>query len=388
MFRSIFAIFFTEKSIKRFVIGVVAGLSFSISVILATIGIMDGFEYSLKKGLKQSVGDIYFYSTKGPFKLDYKLQNILQEMEVSEYAGILQTEGFVVNEQVSKGVLVKGIDPITFERITKEKIEIAKDEVAIGVQLSKVLGLKPGDDLILALSKGNREVKGLPDLKSFKVGQIFSHGIYEKDLRIVYIHQDVLQKLISVRDKINVLTLNVSGKDIEAVRYDLSERLGGPFRVKTFWHEFGSLLEAVQIEKLLIGLIFQLVVLISVFNVLAFVIFLNEKKSQEIFLLRALGLNQKKLLRIWLTIILGVWSISCFLSILLVQLFNYLLTYVSIFKVPGEIYHLAKLNILLSEKDYILVFGLALVWLLLVFAFGYIRLRKRPILEGLRKEFA
>ena len=194
--------------------------------------------------------------------------------------------------------------------------------------------------------------------------------------------------VLNVGDKINVVTLNVPGKNIEDARFDLNEKLEGAFRVKTFWHEFGSLLEAVEVEKLLIGLIFQLVVLISVFNVLAFIIFLNEKKSQEIFLLRALGLNQKKLLGIWLSIITGVWFLSCALAVLLVHFFNYLLTYVSIFKVPGEIYHMGRLKILLTSKDYILVFGLALLWLLLVFAVGYIRLRKRPILEGLRKEFA
>ncbi|TDJ08903.1 MAG: ABC transporter permease [Deltaproteobacteria bacterium] len=385
MFSSIFNIFFTEKTIKRFIVGVVAGLAFSISVILATIGIMDGFEHSLKKGLKQSIGDLYFYSVRGPFKFDQKIKDILKEMD---HTSILQTEGFVVSSEISKGVLVKGIHFTTFEKITGEKIKLGKGEVAIGHQLATVMGLVVGDDLILALSKGNRAVKGLPDLKSFRVGQIFSHGIYEKDLRIIYIAQSVLQKLINVGDKINVVTLNIPGKDLEEARFELSESLGGSFRVKTFWHEFGSLLEAVEVEKILIGLIFQLVVVISVFNVLAFIIFLNEKKSQEIFLLRALGLNQRKLLGIWLTIITGVWFVSCGLSVLLVAFFNYLLTYVSIFKVPGEIYHLGRLNILLTSKDYILVFGLALVWLLLVFGAGYIRLRKRPILEGLRKEFA
>ncbi|RLA63336.1 MAG: hypothetical protein DRQ88_05685 [Epsilonproteobacteria bacterium] len=385
MFKSIFAIFFAEKSIKRFIIGVVAGLAFSISVILATIGIMDGFEHSLKKGLKQSIGDLYFYSSKGPFKLDKTIKDIIGD---HEYTSLLQTEGFVVNEEISKGVLVKGIDPATFEKVTNQKINLKRGEVAIGIQLSKSLGLKVGDVLTLALSKGNREVKGLPDLKNFKVGLVFSHGIYEKDLRIVYISKGLLQKLINIRDRVNVVTLNIPGKDLEEARFDLSEKLGGRFRVKTFWHEFGSLLEAVQIEKILIGLIFQLVVLISVFNVMAFIIFLNEKKSQEIFLLRALGLNQKKILRIWLTIMFGVWFLSCAVAMLLVQLFNYLLTYASIFKVPGEIYHLGRLNIMLTKYDYILVFGLALVWLLLVFVIGYARLRKKPILEGLRKEFA
>lgn len=385
MYKSIFAIFFTEKSIKRFIIGVVAGLAFSISVILATIGIMDGFEYSLKKGLKQSIGDLYFYSSRGPFKLDKSIKNILGEYE---YTSFLQTEGFVVNEEVSKGVLVKGIDLSTFEKITGQKINLKSDEVAIGIQLAKALDVQIGEDVTLALSKGNREVKGLPDLKSFKVGQIFSHGIYEKDLRIVYIRQAILQKLINVGDRINVVSLNIAGEDVERARFDLSEKLEGKFNVKTFWHEFGSLLEAVQVEKKLIGLIFQLVVLISVFNVLAFIIFLNEKKSQEIFLLRALGLNQKKILRIWLTVILSVWFFSCTMAVLLVHFFNYLLTYVSFFKVPGEIYHLGRLSIILTYNDYIVVFGLALVWLLVIFAIGYRKLRKRPILEGLRKEFA
>ena len=221
MFRSIFNIFFTEKTIKRFIIGVVAGLAFSISVILATIGIMDGFEYSLKKGLKQSIGDLYFYSSRGPFKFDEKIKNTLGDLE---YTSFLQTEGFVVKGEISKGVLVKGINPITFEKITSEKIDLNEGEVAIGLQLANIFELSVGDDLLLALSKGNSEMKGLPDLKSFRVGQIFFHGIYEKDLRIIYMKKAVLQKLINVGDKINVVTLNVSGKDIEADRFDLSER--------------------------------------------------------------------------------------------------------------------------------------------------------------------
>ena len=41
-----------ERSSKSFALGAVFGLGFSIAVILATVGIMDGFEATLKKGLK------------------------------------------------------------------------------------------------------------------------------------------------------------------------------------------------------------------------------------------------------------------------------------------------------------------------------------------------
>jgi hypothetical protein len=49
--------------------------------------------------------------------------------------------------------------------------------------------------------------------------------------------------------------------------------------VRPFWSEYSYFIEAVKIEKLSITLILQLIVVVAVFNIIAFVIYIMEKKS-------------------------------------------------------------------------------------------------------------
>ena len=385
MFKSVLGIFFKDHSILKFIIGVIAGLSFSISIVLGTIGIMDGFETSLKEGLKKATGEIYFYSSKGPFNFN---EEILKTSGAKQYSGLFQTEGFAIKGENSRGILVKGIDFESFFNVTNLKISLKEDEIAIGPELAKALGLKIGDELAIAFANSNKGFKGLPEIFRFVIGGIITHGIYEKDLRVIYISRKLLQRSINAESKINSVILNApKNRNLNDYKYFLKENLGDRFVVKIFWEEYGSLLEAVKVEKKMIGLIFQLVVIISIFNVFAFIIFLNERKAQEIFLLKALGMANKRVFQIWLLLILGIWSLSCFASVFLVKFFGFMLENFAIFQVPGEIYHLGQLKISLVLNDYLLVFGASLLWLLILFGLGYSRLKARSILEGLRKEF-
>jgi NADH:ubiquinone oxidoreductase subunit 6 (subunit J) len=95
----------------------------------------------------------------------------------------------------------------------------------------------------------------------------------------------------------------------------------------------------------------------------------------------------KRVFQIWLLIIMGIWVAACFFSVILIKIFGFIIANLSIFQIPGEIYHLGQLKISLFLNDYLLVFGLSLLWLLILFILGYSRLKTRSILEGLRKEF-
>ncbi len=388
MFKSVLAIFFKDPSILKFILGVIAGLSFSISVVLGTIGIMDGFETTLKEGLRKATGEIYFYSSKGLFEFKEEYQEILKNSGVLDFSTLFQTEGFVIKGEKSRGILVKGIDSDSFLAVTNLKISIKDDEIAVGSELAKVLDLKVGEELAIALANGNKGIKGLPEITRFRVGEIITHGIFEKDLRITYVSRNIIQKLVNAGTQINSVILNVpKNKNLKDFKYFLREKLNDRYIVKIFWEEYSSLLEAVAVEKKMIGLIFQIVVIISIFNVFAFIIFLNERKAQEVFLLKALGMPNKRVFQIWLLIIMGIWVAACFFSVILIKIFGFIIANLSIFQIPGEIYHLGQLKISLFLNDYLLVFGLSLLWLLILFILGYSRLKTRSILEGLRKEF-
>jgi len=69
---SVFKIVLETKSSRRFLVGTIFSFAFSMSVILCTIGLMDGFELTLKQTLATANGDIKLTSSKGFFiKLFY-----------------------------------------------------------------------------------------------------------------------------------------------------------------------------------------------------------------------------------------------------------------------------------------------------------------------------
>lgn len=356
---------------------------------------MDGFELVLKSGLRYSAGDLYLHHRQSFFELSPKLKESLKIIGINRYTGIVQHEGFLLSQGKSRGVLLKGIEPQEFAATTGLSFDLHPGQVIIGDVLSKQFNLKAGDDIVMAFGKGNESLDYLPGLRQFKVAGIVKHGIYEKDLRFVYALKNDVAEIVGSHGRINQLLISlypplqtdINLDHIREVQAELQIELPKQFTVRPFWYEFSSLLQAVKVEKFSIGMILQLIVVVAVFNIAAFVIYLSEKKAREIFLIRALGVSMNKIWKFWLVMILGVWVCSCAGAFILSKLFNLGLQYLPMLQVPGEIYVLSKLSLSISLTEYTTVYGLSLAWVLLALAVGYWRLRRRSILQGLRAEF-
>ncbi|OFZ46513.1 MAG: hypothetical protein A2381_02280 [Bdellovibrionales bacterium RIFOXYB1_FULL_37_110] len=384
---------FVDKSSVRFVVGIVIGLAFSMTTILGTIGIMDAFVFTLRSALKDSSGDIMVQSRYGFFHFDRNIEKKLENPSITHYSKVIKSQGFAINEGNSKGVLIFGIDMKPFNQVTGQNIKISKDELALGFELSKRMEVKVGDYIVLGLASGNSEMKDLPQLKRIKVGQIVKHAIFQKDSRMLYIDNEVLSDMMKLgRGKYNSMVIRVSKGDasekIDEIVQTLRGDLGYDFMVRPYWQEFGSFFKAIKAEKIMIGLILQLIVVISVINVLAFIIFLNEKRSREIFLFKALGMGQRKFASVWLCMVTMLWGASCLVSLGMVFLLKHFLNNFTYFEQLSAIYNLGSLSLLLSFSDYSLVFISALIWILLIAWWGLFRMKRKSLLEGLRKEFA
>jgi ABC-type lipoprotein release transport system permease subunit len=375
------------KSTRRFLLGSILSFAFSITVILCTIGLMDGFELILRQSLKKSSSDIIITSSKGFFTLDENVNRVLKDQKITSASALVQTEGFLIYEEQSKGVLVKGVDSVSFNDVTGLGLNLFQGEVAIGKALSRELKINLGDEVVLALGQGNLSYTSLPILLRFKVAQIIDHKIYEKDLRFIYLKRDQLSLILGQQGKINSLLIKSPNSDIGFFAKKLNGLLPDDFEVKPYWNEFKVLLEAVSVEKYSIGLVLQLIVVVSIFNILAFVIYLNEKRTQEIFLLRALGVSQKRIGHLWFSMIFFIWVVACLFSIILTELFNQMLKHLDILQLPGEIYVLSDLELFLNLNSYFLVFSLAGLWLLVIAGITVLRRNKQGIVTELKKGF-
>jgi ABC-type lipoprotein release transport system permease subunit len=385
---------FLDKSSVRFVVGIILGLAFSMTTILGTIGIMDAFVFNLRSALKDSSGDVLIQSRYGFFHFDKALQDKLKMETINSYTKVIKSQGFLINEGNSKGVMIFGIDLESYNQVTGQNIKISKDEMAIGYELSERMEAKIGDYLVLGLASGNNEMKDLPQLKRIKIGQIIKHTIFQKDSRMLYVDSSLLSEMIKLeKNKYNSVMVQVKRSDdtedvIDDVVIRLRNEVGYDFVVRPYWQEYGAFVKAIKAEKIMIGLILQLIVAISVVNILAFIIFLNEKRSREIFLFKALGMGQRKFASIWLCMVTLLWAAACVVALMMVYLLKLFLDHFTYFEKLREIYNLSNLSLLIGPFEYTLVFGLALLWVLLTAWWGLSRMKRKSLLEGLRKEFA
>lgn len=389
-------LFLDQGATRKFLMGVWFGLSFSIAVIISTLGLMDGFEHTLRLGLKKSAGDIVMQSSQGFFPVSKRLKADLAEVGFKQFTSLVQIESFMIFNDESRGVLVKAVGD-DYGSAVGLPISLAPQTAAIGSEIAKINKIRIGDEIVLAFGNGGTEFKNMPALARFKVGSIINHGVYQKDSRLIYTRLDDIQAILNLSSRVNMISLNVTGpnlsqekaiKLIEDKVRQLHGKFGNDFNFKAYWREFSSLIEAVKAEKVLISLILQLIVVISIFNVLAFIIFINEKKSKELFLFKALGLSRKAMGGMWVKLVVLIWAASCVLSVIFVQLFSFILLKVSLFELPAEVYFMPRIELFLTWKDYAFVFGLALVWVLLITYYLLRKLKSKSLLEGLRQEFA
>ncbi len=386
----LFAIFFSDRFSIKFILGVIVGLGFSISIILATIGIMDGFTLSLRKGLKSASGDISIHLKDRFFTHDQKIKDKLLNLDVKESTPVLQMEGFAIKNEVSKGILLRGVDS-SYQQISGLNFTLKGRDIAVGKELASSLNIKIGDEIALALGSASSAAT----LSIYQVSSIVEHGVYEKDSRLIYVSLDYLQSLFQMDGKINLLLLNVpphyekkNKERVESFIEKLQEVFIQDYRIKPYWYDYSGLIKAVEVEKVMIGLILQVIVVISVFNLVAFIYYLNERKSKEIFLIKALGLAQQHLSVVWNTIIILIWLAASFLSLFLVFTYNYALNHLDFLKLPGDIYQLSAIHISLETWDYLLVFSLSLLWIILINFVALYSIKRKPIVSALRREFS
>jgi ABC-type lipoprotein release transport system permease subunit len=401
LYRSIFKILFFDASMWKFAVGIILGLAFSISVILGTIGIMDGFDQSLRGALKSSSGDFSIHSQDGFFSFEEDLSWGFEKLKIKEYHNFIQTQGFVVHNSESVGGIINSLKTSGDFTIHGEKIVPAKDQIFIGENLAKRMQVKVGDTVALTLPQGNQQLGGLPLIIRTTVKKVIHHGVYQKDLRFIYMNPAQLSEILNIKNTVNLVYFSLpklveekiseKGESEDSVYRDfkksLESFLNSSFIIRPYWGEYEVIMQGARAEKFMIGLVLQIVVVISVFNVIAFIVFLQERKSQEIFLLKALGLSQKRVTSIWLMLIILIWPLASLTSIFFLKIFNWMLQNLKFFEVPAQIYHLPRLELVIDTQSYIICFVGALLQLLVVSIPFLYRLKKRSVLEGLRKEF-
>lgn len=195
-------------------------------------------------------------------------------------------------------VALMGIDPERYQRIVPVardlvagRFLIEGDQVAIGSELAKDLGLGVGDKLRLDGGQGRELV--------MRVAGIFELGVRELDSRYVYLDLRQAQILLDLPGGVTQIDLTV--QDIFAAE-TIAERLGRltGMQAESWMATNGQLLNALSSQTMTTQMIRIFVGLSVAFGIASVLAVSVVQRTREIGILRAMGSPRRQVMRVFL----------------------------------------------------------------------------------------
>jgi lipoprotein-releasing system permease protein len=191
----------------------------------------------------------------------------------------------------------------------------------LGEQLLRQHGLHRGDTInVVTVLLDERTGELVPSNREFVVAGTFRSGENEMDLQRIYVERAELVDFLSSDTSYSEVLVKLEDyeRDGRAVcaewRESLAEKgllygrigFGGPEEVRT-WEEFRqTLLGAIENERVLMGIMLSLVLLVAGFTVFAILSMMVTEKRRDIGVLTALGATPRGVLVLFLQI--GFWD--------------------------------------------------------------------------------
>ncbi len=332
------------------VIAVVVG----VALLNAVIAVMTGFEVDLRDKILGANAHVVVtqVGTRMPWTPDD--QQALEQVE-----GVAAASPFVYSEMMIRsrygvaGIIIKGVDPSLVGNVTsvqddltwgivgqtltpearrdtislldtdiegRDRPALGLDEgeedrarkplpaIIIGDELMNQLGVLAGDEvqLINPLGSGS-SMFGLPtpSVANYRVAGVFHSGMFEYDNKWTYVGIDDARKLMKLGNDITGVEIKVDDVDgVDEVKAAIEEARG-PRAVVRHWRELNSaLFEALALEKLVMGLILGMVVVVAGLLIVSNLYMMVVTRISDIAILRAMGASKGTIRRVF--ILMGI----------------------------------------------------------------------------------
>ncbi|HEY5944378.1 MAG TPA: FtsX-like permease family protein, partial [Kofleriaceae bacterium] len=167
--------------------------------------------------------------------------------------------------------------------------------ILVGAELVKQTHLYTGEEvrIVSPLSDpANPDATGtpIPFNRDYRVAGTFYTGMYEYDLKYVYVTIDSLTDFLDRGDVVDGIEVRIgSPDDTDEYVSRLSHLLGKQYRIQD-WKELNrSLFSALKLEKIAMFLVLGIVILVASFSIVGNLIMVVVEKAREIALLKTLG---------------------------------------------------------------------------------------------------
>lgn len=376
----------------------VVGLVLGVGVLIAAMAVVSGFEKTIRDSVVDLSGHIVLLK-RGTYlddieKLKKETKEIIGPSKMSPF---LHLEAMLPYKGKVSGIVVQGVDsksghrvPMLQKRIVKGKWDLSKNNVVLGKEIAKRMGLKVGDQIKVVVPKPSKTKSDRfkPQLTRARVSGLIDLGKFEYNDRILMADNRLAQKMLKLKPNVySGLRIMLSDADrAPPLSHELSGKLGYPFYSKNWYQLNQNFFEALKIEKMVIFLVLSVMVLAASFNTASSLFISVVKRYSEISVLKALGAGPSYILKVFSIQGIIIGFIGTALGVMFGFFLIYILANYSLVDIPADIYKINKLPIDIRWVDVAIVASVSFILSFLASLIPAYRGASLAPMEGIRYE--
>ena len=286
------------------------GIAIGVAALITVLSVMYGFDVELKDKI---LGFSSHVDVEGPEDTlrDWRawLDTVEELPGIKRAAPYIQAQVLATHGSSSAGAILKGVDLTRGDSISSHIVagrfleaRGSPYQLVVGKDLARKLGLSIGDSVrLVSPSAGVGPSGAMPRMRAFEVVGIFDSGFYEYDVGLMLTPLAAVQALDRLGDSVTGIEIFLNDRDKAGEFAQLARSALPPGAWVTDWQRrHRSFFHALRTERVVMGVILSLIVLVAVFNMISSLVMVVMERRKEIAILKTIGATHASVMRVFL----------------------------------------------------------------------------------------
>lgn len=241
-----------------------------------------------------------------------------------------------------------------------DELEVTEDVlpgIVVGKELARTLRLFVGDEIDVVSPLGELGPAGpMPKARRYRVAGVFYSGMYEYDMKLVYVTMESAQRFLNTGDAITGIEIKID--DVERapeIARGVASAVGRDDLRTQDWQEVNkNLFGALALEKLAMFVTLGIAILIAGFCVFGTLTLMVQEKGREVGILKAMGTTSRSVVGVFLFegLLIGIFGAITGLGL------GYLVVFILEnfgIRLNPEVYYIDRLPVHTDPMEFLIV---------------------------------
>lgn len=284
------------------------GILLGVAVLIVALSVINGFEQQLVHRLLSVVPQVEYVAPNKPIdNWSSKIAQLSEQPNIIGAAPFIAVNGMAQFKTELKAVEVRGVSPeleknvSAINQFTQGKLvsQLNQDEVILGQQVVKQLGLAEGDTVTLLIPQVNQAGS---DILAPKRVTLTLAGIVKMggpiDSSAAFIHLSKAQAILGYQQT-QVTGLRLAVDDVfqaHQIALRVGQTIDDYVYVSSWFRTQGSLYQDIQMVRTIVYIVVFLIIAVASFNIVSSLVMEVREKQANIAILKTMGAKDSTIL--------------------------------------------------------------------------------------------